>query len=92
MKHQRIFEELSDFREKDCGGQKDDHQMAMTNQGDGTGVEPGCCRNDHKMAMTNHFRPMVRVWSLGVVGATTGTTEKIRKACNPAVFIEVKFE
>jgi len=46
--------------------------MAMTNQGDGTGVEPGCCRNDHKMAMTNHFRSMVRAWSLGVVGATTG--------------------
>ena len=64
MKHQRIFEELSDFREKDCGGQKDDHQMAMTNQGDGTGVEPGCCR----MAMTNHFTPMVRAWNLGVVG------------------------
>ena len=24
------------------------------------------------MAMTNHFTPMVRAWSLGVVGATTG--------------------
>ena len=85
MKHQRIFEELSDFREKDCGGQKDDHQMAITNQGDGTGVEPGCCRMANhftlivelvepgccRMAITNHSTPMVWAWSLGVVGTTT---------------------
>ena len=58
--------------------------MAITNQGDGTGVEPGCCRmamTNHftlivelvepgccRMAITNHFTPMVRAWNLGVVG------------------------